>query len=129
MKASQTPDEDTQWAGSPSKNDDPNSASDYVEPGFSDLDLKAGFAELQASFFHHHKLDSYLQKSIKDPYNLVQGAISTSLQQIFQNCPFLFPFSTKQLYFKLVSFISAIDVHRAIYFLRQYLKQSGSQKV
>lgn len=68
--------------------------------------------------FHHHKLDSYLQRSIKDPYNLVQGAISPRMQQIFQNCPFLFPFSTKQLYFKLVSFISSIDVHRAIYFLR-----------
>lgn len=39
--------------------DDPN-AADFTEPGFSDLDLKAGFAELQASFFHHHKLDSYL---------------------------------------------------------------------
>ena len=51
------------------------------------------------------------------------------MQQIFQNCPFLFPFSTKQLYFRLVSFISSIDVHRAIYFLRQYLKQNGSQKV
>jgi len=41
----------------------------------------------------------------------------------------LFPFSTKQLYFKLVSFISSIDVHRSIYFLRQYLKQSGAQKL
>jgi hypothetical protein len=60
----------------------------------------------------------------------VQGAISPNLQQIFKNCPFLFPFATKQLYFKLVSFISAIDVHRAIYFLRQYIKQqSGGQKV
>jgi hypothetical protein len=74
--------------------DDPN-AADFTEPGFSDLDLKAGFAELQPSFFHHHKLDSYLQRSIKDPYNLVQGAISSRMQQIFQNCPFLFPFSTK----------------------------------
>ena len=61
MKASQTSDEDTLWAGSPSKNDDPNATTaDYAEPGFSDFDLKAGFSELQVSFFHHHKLDSYL---------------------------------------------------------------------
>ena len=96
---------------------------------FSDLELKAGFAAVPASAFHHHKLDSYLQRSIKDPYNLVQGAISPRMQQIFSNCPFLFPFSTKQLYFKLVSFISAVDVHRAIYFLRQYLRQTGGQKL
>lgn len=94
-------------------------------PMFSDLELKAGFAAVPASAFHHRKLDSYLQRSIKDPYNLVQGAISPRMQQIFSNCPFLFPFATKQLYFKLVSFISAVDVHRAIYFLRQYLRQTG----
>jgi hypothetical protein len=129
MKSSQTSEDDNQWSGSPSKGDDPNTAADFTEPGFSDFDLKSGFNELKPSFFHHHKLDSYLQKSIKDPYNLVQGAISSSMQQIFQNCPFLFPFSTKQLYFKLVSFISAIDVHRAIYFLRQYIKLSANHKV
>jgi predicted nucleotidyltransferase len=60
--------------------DEEANAADFAEPGFSDLDLKVGFAELQASFFHHHKLDSYLQKSIKDPYNLVQGAISSTMQ-------------------------------------------------
>ena len=41
----------------------------------------------------------------------------------------MFPFSTKQLYFKLVSFISSIDVHRAIFFLRQALRKTGGQKV
>ena len=56
---------------------------DFAEPGFSDIDLVAGFKEISASAFHHHKLDSYLQRSIKDPYNLVQGAISSNLQQIF----------------------------------------------
>jgi hypothetical protein len=40
------------------------------------------------------------------------------MQQIYNNCPFLFPFATKELYFKLTSFISSIDVHRAIFFLR-----------
>jgi hypothetical protein len=40
--------------------DEEANATDFAEPGFSDLDLKVGFAELQASFFHHHKLDSYL---------------------------------------------------------------------
>lgn len=97
--------------------------------GLHDEDL-LGMKEISPSFFHHQKLDSYLQKSIKDPYNLVQGAISANLQQIFKNCPFLFPFSTKELYFKLVSFVGAIDVHRSIYFLRQYIKQqNGSQKL
>jgi hypothetical protein len=90
----------------------------------TDLSLQLGFADLTPSLFHNHKLDSYLQKSIKDPYNLVQG-ISSSMQQIFNNCPYLFPFQTKLLYFKLVSFISAIDVHRSIYFLRQFLRQHG----
>ena len=58
---------DDALTGSPTK---------HAEAGFSDLDLQAGFAEIQPSTFHHHKLDSYLQRSIKDPYNLVQGAIS-----------------------------------------------------
>lgn len=113
-------------AGSPEKN------QGTVGPDLSDLELRAGFASLSAATFHHHKLDSYLQRSIKDPYNLVQGAISPRMQQIFQNCPFLFPFSTKQLYFRLVSFLSSIDVHRSIYFLRRYLKQQhggGASKV
>lgn len=91
------------------------------EPAMTDVSLQLGFADVRPSLFHNHKLDSHLQKSIKDPYNLVQG-ISSSLQQIFNNCPYLFPFQTKLLYFKLVSFISAIDVHRSIYFLRQYLR-------
>ena len=47
------------------------------------------------------------------------------MQQIYNNCPFLFPFATKELYFKLTSFISSIDVHRAIFFLRQYIKKQG----
>ena len=83
----------------------------------TDLSLTIGFAEMETNLFHNHKLDTYLQKSIKDPYNLVQG-ISAEMQQVFRNCPYLFPFQTKLLYFKLVSFISSIDVHRSIYFLR-----------
>lgn len=93
-----------------------------AEVAMTDISLQLGFADVRPSLFHNHKLDSYLQKSIKDPYNLVQG-ISSSMQQIFNNCPYLFPFQTKLLYFKLVSFISAIDVHRSIYFLRQFLRQ------
>lgn len=61
------------------------------EVAMTDLSLQLGFADLTPSLFHNHKLDSYLQKSIKDPYNLVQG-ISSSMQQIFNNCPYLFPF-------------------------------------
>ena len=45
----------------------------------SDLSLQLGFNDLQSSLFHNHKLDTYLQKSIKDPYNLVQG-ISSEMQ-------------------------------------------------
>lgn len=37
----------------------------------------------------------------------------------------MFPFATKELYFKLTSFISSIDVHRAIFFLRQFIKKQG----
>jgi E3 ubiquitin-protein ligase TRIP12 len=90
MKSNQERDKEAQQIG-----EEDNQITDFDEPGFSDIDLKTGFSEIQPSCFHHQKLDSYLQKSIKDPYNLVQGAISTNLQQIFSNCPFLFPFSTK----------------------------------
>lgn len=128
MKAGATALDAVPQTSSPSKG---TSIKDEQPPAteFSDLALHAGFAALSPSDFHHHRLDSYLQRSIKDPYNLVQGAISDRMQQIFSNCPFLFPFSTKQLYFRLVSFISSIDVHRAIYFLRQHLRQSGGHKV
>lgn len=37
----------------------------------SDMSLQLGFADLQQNLFHNHKLDTYLQKSIKDPYSLV----------------------------------------------------------
>ena len=37
----------------------------------SDIELRSGFNELQVSTFYHNKLDSYLLRSIKDPYNLV----------------------------------------------------------
>lgn len=77
--------------------------------------------------FHHHKLDSYIMKNIQDPYNLIGGVISDTLQQIFRNCPFLFPFQTRELFFKLVSFIGAIDMNRSIYFLKQYLKSKGGK--
>lgn len=63
-----------------SKNIDSSPLTNQNEPGFSDIDLTSGFAEIQCSDFHHHKLDSYLQRSIKDPYNLVQGAISPTMQ-------------------------------------------------
>lgn len=130
MKANQENDVGSKEPSPTKEGINSSGATDAAEPGFSDLDLQYGFAEIQQQCFHHHKLDSYLQKSIKDPYNLVQGAISSSLQQIFKNCPFLFPFSTKELYFKLVSFVGAIDVHRSIYFLRQYIKQqNGAQKL
>ena len=82
---------------------------DSEHTDLSDAALKIGLDELQASYLYHPKLDSHLQKSLKDPINLVQG-VSPTMQQIFANCSFLFPFSTKQLYFRLVSFISSIDV-------------------
>jgi hypothetical protein len=39
----------------------------------------------------------------------------------------LFPFSTRHLFFQLVSFIGAIDMNRSIYFLRQFLKSKGGK--
>lgn len=91
-----------------------------VEEDFSDLALESGFNEIPTQLFIHEKLDSHLKRNLKDPMNLVQG-LSPTIQQIFANCPFLFPFTTKQLYFRLMSFISSIDVQRSIYFLQQYL--------
>jgi len=79
-------------------------------------------SELHQNAFHHHKLDAFILKNIQDPYTLIGGGISDTLQQIFRNCPFLFPFQTRQLFFKLISFIGAIDMNRSIYFLRQFLK-------
>mmetsp|Transcript_11610 Transcript_11610/g.17584 ORF Transcript_11610/g.17584 Transcript_11610/m.17584 type:complete len:92 (+) Transcript_11610:844-1119(+) len=70
-------------------------ATDNDEPEYTDVALKLGFQELENALFQHHKLDSYLQKSIMDPQNLIQGGISSDLTDIFKNCAFLFPFSTK----------------------------------
>jgi len=82
MKGSQLAEEggaqEIPLAGSPGKHGD--AGAGLEAHGFSDLDLRAGLAELQPTTFHHHKLDSYLQRSIKDPYNLVQGAISPRMQ-------------------------------------------------
>lgn len=64
------------------------------ETELSDAALMLGFEELLPAHFYHPKLDSHLQKSLKDPINLVQG-ISPTMQQIFGNCSFLFPFTTK----------------------------------
>jgi len=86
--------------------------------------------KIDSSVFHHSKLNSNLLKNIKDPYKLVTGGISEILQQIFNNCSFLFPYQTKELYFKLVSFISTIDITRSMHFLRQYIvSQSGKAAV
>ena len=62
------------------------------EEGFTDYDLQIGLSQTHSNLFHHHKLDAYILKNIQDPYNLIGGAISDTLQQIFRNCPFLFPF-------------------------------------
>ena len=78
---------------------------------------------MQANLFHHHKLDAYILKNIQDPYNLISGAVSDTLNSIFKTCPFLFPFQTRLLFFKLISFIGSIDMNRSIFFLRQFLKQ------
>jgi E3 ubiquitin-protein ligase TRIP12 len=48
--------------------------------------------------------------------------VSETLTQIFRSCPFLFPFQTRLLFFKLISFIGSIDMNRSIFFLRQFLK-------
>lgn len=93
------------------------------EDGMSDFDMQYGISQIHQNVFHHHKLDSFILKSLQDPYTLISGSISETLQQIFKSCPFLFSFHTRQLFFKLVSFIGSIDMNRSIYFLRQFLKQ------
>ena len=65
---------------------------DNQEAGFQDIDLQVGLSCLQANLFHHHKLDGFILKNIQDPYNLISGAVSEQLQQIFKQCSFLFPF-------------------------------------
>ena len=66
-------------------------------------------------------------KQIQDPYKLVSSGLSDILKQIFSSCAFLFPYETKMLYFKLVSFIG-VDINRSLYFLKNYMevkKKSG----
>lgn len=104
-------------------------AEEEMEKQFSDYDLQIALSQVHPNIFHHHKLDLYILKNIQDPYNIVGGGITDTLQQIFRNCSFLFPFQTRQLFFKLVSFIGAIDMNRSIYFLRQYIKQKGGKLV
>lgn len=82
-----------------------------------------GLSQLHANLFHHHKLDAYILRNIQDPYNLISGQVSEILNSIFKTCSFLFPFQTRLLFFKLISFIGSIDMNRSIYFLRQFLKQ------
>jgi len=72
--------------------------------------------------FCHNKLNQFLMKNIQDPYNLMSDVISGKIKDIFSNCSFLFPFSTRMLFFKLMTFMGAIDMYRSIYFLKQFLK-------
>lgn len=46
-------------------------APESADVSLTDLSLTVGFAEMETNLFHNHKLDTYLQKSIKDPINLV----------------------------------------------------------
>lgn len=50
------------------------------EEMFSDLALQIGVSELHQKAFHHHKLDAFILKNIQDPYNLIGGGISETLQ-------------------------------------------------
>lgn len=100
------------------KQNSPDQDEEMKEEGFQDLDLQIGLSQIHSNMYHHHKLDSFILKNIQDPFNLISGAFSELLNQIFKNCSFLFPFQTRQLYFKLISFIGSIDMNRSIYFLR-----------
>jgi hypothetical protein len=93
------------------------------EEGFADLDLQVGLSQVHANVFYHHKLDAYILRNIQDPFNLISGAVGEVLNKIFKHCSFLFPFQTRLLFFKLISFIGSIDMNRSIFFLRQFLKQ------
>ena len=50
------------------------------EPGFSDFDVKVSINKFHPSIFHHHKLDSFILKSIQDPYNIIGGGITSTLE-------------------------------------------------
>jgi hypothetical protein len=104
------------------------SSSEEDLEGLKFEDSEMNFAlktEVKAHMFHHSKLDANMLKSIQDPYKLVSRGLSDILKQIFQSCSFLFPFDTKVLYFKLVSFIG-IDINRSLYFLKNYMSRKGA---
>jgi len=84
-------------------------------------ELEVGLFQVSPTLFHHPKIDSYILRSLQDPYTLTGGKLSDTVKQVFNSCPFLFPFQTRQLFFKLFSFIGAIDMNRSIYFLKKYI--------
>ena len=43
---------------------------------------------------------------------------------MFNSCSFLFPFETKQLFFRLVSFIG-VDIYRSLHFLKDHFRKTN----
>ncbi len=88
--------------------------------------LQGQLKNLPSTMFIHPKMDSLVMKSIQDPYVLIGGMVSQEIKEIFNSCSFMFPYETRQLFFKLVSFIGSIDVNRSVFFLKQFLKSKGA---
>jgi len=95
----------------------------------SEIEYSQKVASIGPQVFCHNKLNQFLMKNIQDPYNLMGDVISGRIKDVFANCAFLFPFSTRMLFFKLMTFMGAIDMYRSIYFLKQFLKQRGANIV
>ena len=37
----------------------------------------------------------------------------------------MFPFGTRQLFFKLITFVGSIDIYRSIFFLKKFIQERG----
>ncbi|XP_065095254.1 E3 ubiquitin-protein ligase Ufd4 isoform X2 [Ochlerotatus camptorhynchus] len=59
---------------------------------------------LNADIFLSKKITNKLQQQIQDPLVLASGSLPKWCEDFNQNCPFLFPFETRQLYFNCTAF-------------------------
>ncbi|XP_062549272.1 E3 ubiquitin-protein ligase Ufd4 isoform X4 [Armigeres subalbatus] len=59
---------------------------------------------LNPDIFLSKKITNKLQQQIQDPLVLASGSLPKWCEDFNQNCPFLFPFETRQLYFSCTAF-------------------------
>ena len=74
--------------------------------------------KIQSPDFLNHKLDQLILRQIQDPGVLMGGFLPRWMKEICTHCPFLLPFSTRLLFFKMTNF----DKSRNLLYLIQHLK-------